>query len=294
MKTLDLTALYCCEDDFWKRSRCEWEKHLIDSGKSNRGPDPELSPSEMMTITILFHQSNYRTFKNFYEHISANYRSFFPELISYSRFVYLMKSLFVPLFAFLLHFTGTVTGIAFVDSTCIKVWHNKRIQRNKVFKNLAKTGKTTAGWFHGFKLHLVINDRGEILAFQITQGNIADISMLETLTKGIVGKLFGDKGYISSKLAKNLFKRGLQLFTSLRDKMKQKLMSLQDKILLRKSSLIETVNDQLKNISQIEHTRHRSPQNFLINLLSGLAAYMLQPKKPSLNLTSTEFGLCLV
>ena len=294
MKTLDLTALYCCVDDFWKEFRCEWEKHLIDSGKSNRGPDPELSPSEMMTITILFHQSNYRTFKNFYEHISANYRSFFPKLISYSRFVYLMKSLFVPLFAFLLRFTGAVTGIAFVDSTCIKVCHNKRIQRNKVFKNLAKTGKTTTGWFHGFKLHLVINDRGEILAFQITQGNVADISMLETLTKGIVGKLFGDKGYISSELAQNLFKRGLQLFTSLRDKMKQKLMSLQDKILLRKRSLIETVNDQLKNISQIEHTRHRSPLNFLINLLSGLAAYMLQPKKPSLNLGSTEFGLRLV
>ena len=291
MNILDLTTLYCIVDDFWKIFRPEWEKHLLDSDQSNRGPDRELSSSEMMTIVIRFHQSNYRSFKHFYQNFSVSHRSYFPKLISYSRFVYLMKSLFVPLFAFLLHHQGTITGISFVDSTSIKVCHNKRIQRNKVFKNLAKTGKTTTGWFHGFKLHLIINDKGEILAFQITQGNVADISVLETLTKGIVGKLFGDKGYISSEVAQKLFKKGLQLFTSLRDKMKQKLMTLRDKMYLRKRSLIETVNDQLKNVSQIEHSRHRSPQNFLINLLAGLSAYTLQPKKPSLNLTDFESGL---
>ena len=199
----------------------------------------------------------------------------------------------MPLFAFLLHYRGAITGIAFIDSTSIAVCHNKRIPRNKVFKGLAKRGKTTAGWFYGFKLHLIINDRGEILAFQLTQGNVADVSMIEVLTRGIIGKLFGDKGYISAEIAKNLFQRGLQLFTSLRDKMKQKLMSLEDKILLRKRSLIETVNDQLKNISQIEHTRHRSPQNFLINLLAGISAYGLQPKKPSLNLSSFDAAFSL-
>lgn len=294
MKTLDLTTLYCLVDDFWKVFRAEWEKHLLDSRKSNRGPESELSISEMMTIIILFHQSNYRTFKHFYIHISQYYRSYFPKLISYCRFVHTMKGLFMPLFAFLLHYRGTITGIAFIDSTSIAVCHNKRIQRNKVFRGLAKRGKTTAGWFYGFKLHLVINDKGEILAFQLTQGNIADVSMTEVLTKGIIGKLFGDKGYISAEIAKNLFQRGLQLFTSLRDKMKQKLMSLEDKILLRKRSLIETVNDQLKNISQIEHTRHRSPQNFLINLLAGISAYELQPKKPSLNLGGLNTAFTLV
>lgn len=285
MNTLDLTTLYCFVDDFWKKFRTEWEKYLIDKEKSHRGPEPELSTSEMMTIVILFHQSNYRTFKHFYAHIKQHYRSYFPTLISYCRFVHVMKGLFVPLFACLLYHAGAITGIAFIDSTSIAVCHNKRISRNKVFKSLAKRGKTTAGWFYGFKLHLVINDRGEILAFQLTQGNVADVSMVETLTKGIIGKLFGDKGYISAEIAKNLFQRGLRLFTSLRDKMKQRLMPLEDKILLRKRSLIETVNDQLKNISQIEHTRHRSPQNFLVNLLAGLAAYGLQPKKPSLNLS---------
>jgi len=263
-------------------------------GKARRGPEPELSVSEMMTIVILFHQSNYRTFKHFYGHVCTHFRPYFPKLISYDRFVHTMKTLFIPLFAYLLHHTGAVTGIAFIDSTSIAVCHNKRIRRNKVFKNLAKRGKTTSGWFYGFKLHLIINDKGEILTFQLTQGNVADVSMVERLSRGIIGKLFGDKGYISAELGKKLFQRGLQLFTTIKSNMKQKLMHLNDKLLLRKRSLIETVNDQLKNISQIEHTRHRSPHNFLINLLAGMAAYSLQPKKPSLHLDQFEDALALV
>lgn len=278
----DLTTLYCNVDDFWKFFRNEWEKHLIESNKPKHGPEPELSISEMMTIVILFHQSNYRTFKHFYFYVCNHFRKEFPKLISYSRFVYLMKNLFVPLFAYLLFRRGEITGIAFIDSTSIAVCHKKRIQRNKVFKGLAKRGKNTSGWFYGFKLHLIINDKGEILAFQLTPGNVADVSIAETLSKGIVGKLFGDKGYISSKLAKSLFERGLELFTSIRSNMKQKLMSLEDKILLRKRSLIETVNDQLKNISQIEHSRHRSIWNFLVNMISGIVAYGHQAKKPSI------------
>lgn len=286
-----LTELYCAVDDFWKIFKLEWNKHLIDSGRSKRGPEPELSTSEMMTIVILFHQSNYRTFKHFYSYVCNYLRKDFPKLISYSRFVYLMKNIFVPLFAYLLHIQGAVTGIAFIDSTSIAVCHNKRIQRNRVFKGLAKRGKTTSGWFFGFKLHLIINDCGEILAFQMTPGNVSDVSIVEGLSKNIFGKLFGDKGYISSEVGKNLLKHGLELFTSIRSNMKQKLMSLNDKILLRKRSLIETVNDQLKNISQIEHTRHRSVGNFLVNIIGGLAAYCHQPKKPSLKLDRREIRL---
>lgn len=280
----DLTTLFCNVDDFWKQFKNEWEKHLLTSGKQSRGPEPKLSISEMMTIVIYFHQSNYRTFKHFYLYVSTHLKKYFPNLISYDRFTHKMKTLFIPMFAYLLKHLGTVTGISFIDSTSIAICHNKRIRRNKTFKNLAKIGKTTSGWFYGFKLHIIINDKGEILAFQLTQGNVSDVSMVETLSKGIFGKLFADKGYISSDLSKRLFQRGLQLFTTLRSNMKQKLITLKDKLLLRKRSLIETVNDQLKNISQIEHTRHRSSQNFLINLFGGIAAYCHQPKKPSLNL----------
>jgi hypothetical protein len=284
-----VTELYCSIDDFWKVFKQKWNNHLIDSGKPKRGPDSELTISEMMTIVILFHQSGYRTFKHFYHYVCSDLKKEFPRLISYSRFVYLMKTIFVPLFAYLLHIRGVVTGIAFIDSTSIAVCHNKRIQRNRVFQGLARRGKTTSGWFYGFKLHLIINDKGEILAFQLTPGNVSDIAVTEVLSQGIFGILFGDKGYISSEVGKNLLKRGLELFTGIRSNMKQKMMSLHDKILLRKRSLIETVNDQLKNISQIEHTRHRSPANFLISLLGGIAAYCHQPKKPSLNLNKSDF-----
>lgn len=288
-----LTEMYCNIDDFWKSFEQEWNKHLIDSGKSKRGPEPELTISEMMTIVILFHQSNYRTFKHFYSYICSYLCKDFPNIISYSRFVYLMKNIFVPLFAYLLYIQGTITGIAFIDSTSIAVCHIKRIQRNRVFKGIAKRGKTTSGWFFGFKLHLIINDKGEILAFQLTPGNVSDVSMVEGLSKNIFGKLFGDKGYVSSEIGKKLLKRGLELFTTIRSNMKQKLMSLNDKILLRKRSLIETVNDQLKNISQVEHTRHRSIGNFLVNILGGIAAYCYQPKKPSLKLNEKEVRLLM-
>lgn len=290
---MDRTELYCSIDDFWKSFKEEWDKHLINSSKTKRGPEPELTISEMMTIIILFHQSNFRTFKYYYNFVSSYLKTDFPKLISYSRFVYLMKNLFIPLFAYLMRNRGEITGIAFIDSTSIDVCHNKRIARNKIFKGLAKRGKTTSGWFYGFKLHLIINEKGEILAFQLTPGNISDVSIAQTLSKGIFGKLFGDKGYISAELAKKLLKQGLELFTSIRSNMKQKLMKLTDKILLRKRSIIETVNDQLKNISQIEHTRHRSPGNFLVNMLAGIEAYMLQPKKPSINVLEKDRELLM-
>lgn len=285
----DLTELYCSVDNFWKDFKNDWEKHLLESGKTKRGPEATLSPSEMMTIFILFHQSNYRTFKHFYlQHVCENLKQEFPKLISYSRFVHLMKQLFIPLFGYVLHHKGELTGISFVDSTKLQVCHNKRIPRNKVFRDLAKRGKTTAGWFYGFKLHLIINEKGEILSFLITQGNVADVAVLEDLSKGVFGKLFGDKGYISSETAKKLLEKGVELFTTLRSNMKQKLLSLRDRILLRKRVLIETVNDQLKNISQIEHSRHRSPANFLVNVLGGLAAYCRQPHKPCMKFDCEE------
>lgn len=290
---MDLVALYCSVDDFWKLFKKDWDQHLIESGASRRGPKPEMSFSEMMTIIILFHQSNYRTFKHFYAYVSNHLRKDFNHLISYSRFVFLKKNLFVPLFAYLLHQKGVITGIAFIDSTSIRVCHSKRISRNKVFKGLAKRGKTTSGWFYGFKLHLIINEKGEILAFQLTPGNVSDVSVMDSLSQGILGKLFGDKGYISSELGQSLLKRGLELFTGIRSNMKQKLMSLQDKVLLRKRSIIETVNDQLKNISQIEHSRHRSVGNFVINLLAGIVAYCHQAKKPTINMPEKDRALLL-
>jgi hypothetical protein len=178
-----------------------------------------------------------------------------------------------------------------VDSTPLVVCHNRRIKRHKVFDGLAERGKTSMGWFFGFKLHLIINDRGEILAVHLTPGNVDDRAPVPLMTKDLFGKLFADKGYISQKLFEQLFPQGVHLITGIRKNMKNRLMPLQDKLLLRKRSIIETINDQLKNISQIEHTRHRSFYNFMVNLLAGLVAYCHQPKKPNLNLEPQRAAL---
>jgi hypothetical protein len=210
----------------------------------------------------------------------------FPKTVSYNRFVELSTGVLMPMTIFLKTCClGTCSGISFVDSTSIRVCNNKRIKRNKVFNGIAEVGKSTMGWFYGFKLHMVINDRGEILNFAITQANVDDRDPLknESFLKAVFGKLFADKGYISEKFTNILFVNDIHLVTSIRNNMKNSLMSMSDKILLRKRSVIETVNDELKNICQLEHSRHRSFANFIANILAGLIAYSFLPKKPSIS-----------
>jgi hypothetical protein len=242
-----------------------------------------------MTIVIHFHQSGYRDFKDYYtKEVQAHLRSEFPHLVSYSRFVTLMQRVVLLLWAYAQARCGSCTGISFIDSTALRVCTNRRIKRHKVFAGLAARGQSSLGWFYGFKLHLVINDAGDILAFTLTPGNVDDRKPVPKLVQALFGKLFGDKGYLSQLLFKSLLEQGLQLITSLKANMKNRLMLMSDKLLLRKRFIIETINDQLKNQSQIEHSRHRSPVNFVVNVLAGLLAYMWQPKKPAINWSSQQ------
>lgn len=290
-----LIELFCFVDDFCKIFYPEWEKHLVEVGLKKRCKLSRLAPSEIMTIFIYFHIIRFRDFKTYYlRYVLIYLQKDFPELVSYSHIVNLLKTILVPLCALLQSLKGEQTGIYFVDSTIIRSCHIKREKQHKVFRGLAKKAKSTIGWFFGFKLHLIINDKGELMAFKLTAGNIDDRKPVPDLVKHLAGKLFGDKGYISQKLFENLMKQGIQLITKLKSNMKNKLMFLADRLLLRKRSLIETVNDQLKNISQVEHTRHRSIWNFMVNVLGALVAYSLQPKKPSLNLTKSEKNLVAI
>ena len=285
----NVLEIYCNVDDFVKNFLPEWRKQLIATHTKKRNRLAQLSESEVITLLILFHQSNYKTMKHFYVHYACHHLSKeFPRLVSYSRFVRLQQSVLVILAAYLNSQRGKSTGINFIDSTSLAICHNKRIQRNRVFQNIATRGKTTMGWFFGFKLHLVINDCGELLAFQVRKGNTDDRKPVPRLIKELTGKLFGDRGYISKELFEYCWTQGLHLVTSVRKRMKNHFLPIADKILLRKRFLIETINDQLKNISQIEHTRHRSIVNFFTNLFAGLSAYCHQPKKPSLNLSKTQ------
>jgi hypothetical protein len=286
-----LVDFFCKYDDFCKDFEVRWNKFLLKSGTKTRNRKGKLSLSERMTIFTLFHQSNYRTFKHFYiNFVEKQLANYFPNLISYERFVALMPSMLIALTVFIYSRRGKCTGISYVDSTKLAVCANMRIPRNKVFKNIAKRGKSSVGWFFGFKLHLIVNDKGEILAFHISTGNKDDRAPVEEMAKGLFGKLFGDKGYISKKLFDKLMQKGLQLITTIKGKMKNKLLPLADKILLRKRYIIETINDQLKNISQIEHTRHRSFLNCMVNILGGVAAYCFQEKKPSIRIDDKHLG----
>lgn len=284
-----LVILYCVVDDFCKKFYPEWKKHLIGQGLKKRRTQSRLSPSEIITIFVYFHMLRFRDFKTYYtRYVQPHLKGAFPDLVSYKQIVHLLKTVMVPMCAFLQGLKGEKTGIYFVDSTIIKACHIKRERQHKVFQGLAQKSKSTMGWFFGFKLHLVINDKGELMAFKVTAGNVDDRKFVPDLMKHLTGKLFGDKGYISKELFENMMKQGVQLITRLKSNMKNKLMPIMDKLLLRKRALIETVNDQLKNISQLEHTRHRSVWNFMVNILGALIAYALQPKKPSLNLRKSE------
>ncbi|MDP6737149.1 MAG: IS982 family transposase [Nitrospinaceae bacterium] len=282
---MTITPLFCEVDDFCQVFEPALNEHLLAAGEKQRQRKSTLSLSEVMTIIIWFHQSGYRTFKDYYNRdVCVRLRWAFPKLVSYNRFVELMSDALLPLCAYLKGRKGTCSGISFIDSTPIVVCHNRRIPQNRVFADVAKRGKNSMGWFYGFKLHLVVNDQGEILAFHLTPGNVDDREPVAKMAKKLFGKLFGDKGYISQELFNLLWEDGVQLVTRIRKNMKNKLMDVFDKILLRKRAIIETINDQLKNISQIEHTRHRSVINFLVNLISALIAYTHKEKKPSLNI----------
>ena len=286
---MELDNLFYEIDDFCLIFEPQFLGQLLDSSERKRIKNSQLSLSEIMTIIVYFHHSRYRDFKHYYQDLILLYHyPDFPDLVSYNRFVELMSSSLVPLIFYLNTRKGKCTGISFIDTMGIAICHNKRAKRNKVFDDLAHWGKSSIDWYFGFKLHLIINEQGEILAFQITPGNIDERKTVPYLTKDLWGRLFGDKGYISQDLFQELYQKNLKLITPFKKKMNNKLLELWEKLMLRKRSLIETVNDQLQNISQIVHSRHRSPINFLVNTIAGLIAYTWQDKKPKLQLEQDE------
>ncbi len=297
-----VTEIFCIIDEFNKNLSDELLKNLclpsVDkNGIRRRNRLGRMSESEIMTVLVCYHFGTYSTFKDYYLNcIKGSLKDCFPDAVSYNRFVELMPRVFLLMMLFMkLYAFGKCTGITFVDSTMIPVCHNLRRYMNKVFAGLAKDGKGTMGWCNGFKMHLIINDKGEILNFMFTPGNVDDREPLKQgkFMENIKGKLCADKGYIGQALFDNLFLNGIQLVTKVKNNMKNSLMGIADKILLRKRALIETVNDELKNIAQIEHSRHRSFNNFIANSLSAIAIYCFFEKKPAIDVNFVNDGQLL-
>lgn len=281
-----LTEIFYEVDNFCK----EFENYLIsqavpaDVSALLRRKKDRMTLSDIMTILIYFHHSGYRTFKKYYKEC-GDLKGAFNGVLSYNRFVEIAQKALVPLALFMkLNSKNKCTGLGFIDSTKLQVCHNLRIRRNRVFAGIAQRGKTSTGWFYGFKLHLVVNQHGEIVSFAITPGDVADnnVSVVKKLVKNCFGKLWGDRGYISSKLFRELFTAGIKLITKVRKNMKNQIMDLGERFILQRRGVIESTNGILKGSCQIEHSRHRSPVNFFVNVISGLVAYNFLPKKPSI------------
>lgn len=287
-----VTEIFYMADEFCKLFDSQMRKYVLKDTRNRKyHRDSRMSKSEIILIIILFHGSGYRCLKHFYqEKVCRHLRHLFPKVVSYNRFVELEREVALPLSLFFKKvLLGKCTGISFVDSTPLRVCRNQRIHIHKTFKGIAQRGKCSMGWFFGFKLHLICNEKGEILNFMITPGDVDDRKPLDykAFVDFIYGKLVGDKGYISKNLFERLFVSGIQLITKLKSNMKGALMSLSDKILLRKRAIVETVNDELKNIAQVEHSRHRCFDNFIVNMLGAIAAYCFFPKKPCIRVHRT-------
>ena len=245
---MSLLELFCSVDDFMQSFAPHLKTMQLAAGRQ-RERQGQLSPSEVMTILIHFHQSHYRTFKAYYtQHVQVHLTREFPHLVRYQRFVTLIASMLAPMLAYLQSCYGACTGISFIDSTSLEVCNPRRINQHRVFATDARRGKSSMGWFYGFKLHLAVNDRGELLACCLTPGNLDDRTPVPHLVKRVRGKVFADRGYISASLTQMLFEQGLHLITRLRKNMKNHLMHLSDKLLLRKRAIIEAIIDQLKNM----------------------------------------------
>ena len=275
-----LTTIFCQVDDFCN----ELNKHLLQDA-SNRGRPSAMTRSEILTICIFYHYSKFKSFKDYYTtYIKGYYKGEFGNVVSYNRFTELAQENAVFLGMFAISLNAIATGISYIDSTPIAVCNNRRIHAHKVLKGIAQRGKSSTGWFYGFKLHIVINDKGEIISFAITPGNVDDrnLSVIAKVTHGLWGKLFGDRGYISKDLFEELWSRKIHIVTGLKQNMKNKLMPLEDKMLLKKRGVVESVINLLKTFFNIEHTRHRSVLGFFSNIFSCIAAYAFHSNKPSL------------
>lgn len=288
------TENFFMADEFCKVFNRMLSKYAIENtskyAKRKYHRDSTMSDAEIMVfmIMILFHNSGFRCLKHFYlDHVCKHLKHLFPKTVSYNRFVELQKKIIIPMIIFIKKvLLGKCTGISFVDSAPLRVCRNQRIHIHKTFKGFVARGKCSMGWFFGFKLHIICNEKGELLYFMVTLGDVDDRKPLEDkrFIDQSFDKLIADKGYISKNLFQKLFTDGIQLITKLKNNMKGAMMRMSDKVRLRKRAIIETVYDDLKNIAQIEHSRHRSLHDFTINLLSAVAAYCFFPKKPTINI----------
>lgn len=292
MEMLDPVELYVEIDDFSRKIYSELNQRGIGNGKRFEIYTPGLNLAEILTILILYHFSNHKCFKHYYlAKVYHNYKKYFPLLPSYNRFVERISEVSFLTALFLQYRLNKFPGNGFIDSTPLAVCTNKRTNSHQVFKCIASIGKSSKGWYYGLKLHVICDFYGNIVKCLVTTASEHDLKIAKELLDGMNGKIFADKGYIGKKEFIELLEQGLILVTSVRKNMKNRLLTLWDRILLKKRSLIESIFNIMKNVFEIEHSRHRSINNASVHILTVLVAYCLKPNKPQVRFTNSELQL---
>jgi len=290
-----LIEIFCSCDDFMIAFE-QLQAHYQLPHKTNSKPTriPQMAASEIMTICIFYHLSGFKCFEYYYRQIILiHLKDYFPKAVSYERFVSLQSRYYSLLYLYLNSCRyGKHTGIYYADSKKLPVCDNRRIHQHKTFYSIANRGKSSTGWFFGFKVFLIINQHGQLINMRISKASKADnnYEWMQQLFKNIKGYCFTDKGFISAKFFEQALLNGLKIITGIRTKMKNKLIDMTEKLLHKKRGIIESVNDILMTVCDIDHTRHRSPYNFMVNLISGTIAYTFLDKLPSI--FNKKFSLC--
>jgi hypothetical protein len=296
---MDLTTIFCRIDDFFKF----YQKYIAAKelppihGGALCPRKKQMTPSEVMAVLVYYAASSndIKHFKAFYAYKKNELQSAFPGLVSYERMTELKEEVLLPLTAFLLSILGKCTGISFIDSSKLEACNIKRAGSHKVLRSIAKRGRSSMGWFYGTKIHLAVNGSGELINLLLTSGNVADNNhdVMRHMTSNMFGKLFGDKGYIlDPQFWQEIYGNGVQIIHGLRKNMKQRLMTIFDKIMLRKRGIIESVFSIFKERMALQYTRARSVYGFICNTISMLIAYQLSPNKPKIRLAKNYSSNC--
>lgn len=278
-----LIMLYIEVDDLFKSFKKHQAKRGLGSPKKPTR-EPGLAPSEIATIIVAYHFSGHKNFEYYYRQcVLVRHRDCFPQAPTYERFLAYIPRCADLVILWLMYSAARSerTGLYFIDSKKLEVCHLRREKSNRVFEGIARKGKTSTGWFYGLKIHLVINNLGEIMSFALTSGNVADNNqgLLKEMLAGLEGICVGDRGYIT-KLFDWFLASGLHLLTRPKKNMKHLPVESKHVFLTKKRAVVESVFDILQSVCDIEHSRHRSPANALVHILASLIAYQHLDKKP--------------
>lgn len=275
----EFTEVFCTIDDFFQQFEPIYWQFLKDQKVKARLRPTCLSLSEIVFIAVWYKQSAFKHFKAFFWMLKCAFAHLFKKLPCYQRLIYLINDHQLALnslhYALTLPKQAACPQLLWIDATCLPVCKNQRINRHQSIKPIATRGMSSMGWFYGCKLHVLMNQDGEIVRTRLSNGHVSDIKMVEPLTNQLSAKVYADRGYISAKLKATLKNNGVELITNHRKNMPLAQLSTVDNYYLRQRSKIETLFGLLKESYSLVTSRYRSVKGYLSGIYASLCAYQI-------------------